>query len=742
MSNSVSFQPPRRLRVFSFDPTTGNRHTNRAIRDIVVSVPWELDPDVGLGPDGEYLQIVDYDPSSECFYAPLDLDAPEVRYTDGLVPSAENPKFHQQMIYAVCMETIAVFEEVLGRRVLWSPRHVEKTEKQTKKGQETTKERTFVRKLRIYPHALREANAYYDPEKKALLFGYFTADETSRSAAPDTTLFTCLSHDIIVHETVHAILDGMHPRFIENSNPDMLALHEAFADIVAIFQHFSHSEVLQDQIARTRGDLEKQSLLGALAQEFGQALGYSGALRDALGEYVDGEWRAREPDNQILRRLEGPHARGAVLVAAVFRAFLNIYKSRVADLFRIASGGSGILREGQIDPDLVKRLADEAAKSARHTLRICIRAMDYVPPVDVDFGDFLRALITSDHDLYPEDEFGYRMALIEAFSAWGIYAENTPIITEQALLWNDLSNAVAANPNPGSLEGFGTNFAQLVANADEIFPMLENSDLLGDNKRRSLARYLQELKEDIGLQLSASSDPDIAQEAVRRGKKPKSHKRFSMSEADLVNRNLLGNEFEYDRHVTHLARIFYAQMFWGIIHLQNDPAMHHMMGITLERSAPHSIERSAITDLPKVQVHSVRMASRIGKRGLKENEYVVEIIQSRMGFFDKELQAHVDANRKQQKDKRWAQLYGEREFGADFHYRCGSTLLIDTRSFTIRRIIPTRCRADQDEGLDRLRNYLSANGRHARNAFDDPSAGGAGTQAIADLHRSVARESF
>ncbi|CAN0602296.1 unnamed protein product, partial [Ectocarpus sp. 12 AP-2014] len=226
----------------------------------------------------------------------------------------------------------------------------------------------------------------------------------------------------------------MHPRFIEPSNPDMRALHEAFSDIVAIFQHFSHPEVLEDQIARTRGDLEKQSLLGALAQEFGEALGRGGALRDALGHVVDGEWQTREPDNRILERLTGPHARGAILVAAVFAAFLSIYRSRVADLFRIASNGRGILPDGEIDPDLVRRLASEAAKSARHILRICIRAMDYVPPVDVDFGDYLRAIVTADHDLYPEDDHGYRRAIIEAFSAWGIVPQGMAVVTEKSLL--------------------------------------------------------------------------------------------------------------------------------------------------------------------------------------------------------------------------------------------------------------------------------------------------------------------
>jgi len=74
----------------------------------------------------------------------------------------------------------------------------------------------YVGRLRIFPHALREANAFYSPEKKAVLFGYFQSS-LSQGAAP-LTVFTCLSHDIVTHEITHALLDGMHHRFVEPSN--------------------------------------------------------------------------------------------------------------------------------------------------------------------------------------------------------------------------------------------------------------------------------------------------------------------------------------------------------------------------------------------------------------------------------------------------------------------------------------------------------------------------------------------
>ena len=59
-------------------------------------------------------------------------------------------------------------------------------------------------KLRLFPHAFRGQNAYYDRDLHAVLFGYFTADrENPGPNMPGQTIFTCLSHDIIAHEMTH-----------------------------------------------------------------------------------------------------------------------------------------------------------------------------------------------------------------------------------------------------------------------------------------------------------------------------------------------------------------------------------------------------------------------------------------------------------------------------------------------------------------------------------------------------------
>lgn len=450
----------RRLRGYAFDPSLSTQLDTAVINETIYHVRWESPPDPGKesrrkgyphatpapskeeilewdetvkglrpGPIGEYIEVIDFDPATGVFYRPVDLHDPRLLAQDGLPPSEGNPQFHQQFVYAVAMTTIANFEKALGRLALWSSRD-------TKDCDGSARER-YVQRLRIYPHALREANAYYSPAKKALLFGYFPASRAHPERfLPGSTVFTCLSHDIIAHETTHALLDGMHRRFIEATHPDGLAFHEAFADIVALFQRFSFPDVLEHQIRRTRGDLSAPNLLGELAQQFGEAIGKYGALRSAIGEFDENRnWKPLKPDPKDYSTTTEPHARGAILVAAIFDAFLSIYRMRVADLMRIASSGTGILPAGELHPDLVRRLADEASKVARQILNVCIRALDYCPPVDITFGDYLRAIITADAALVKDDKWGYRIAFIEAFRRRGIYPPDVRTLSVESLVW-------------------------------------------------------------------------------------------------------------------------------------------------------------------------------------------------------------------------------------------------------------------------------------------------------------------
>ncbi|MEZ2127643.1 MULTISPECIES: hypothetical protein [unclassified Sinorhizobium] len=425
--------PMRRLRVYAFDPQASTRLDTAGVNVATIKLPWEQSWEEQLqpGPVNDYLEVIDVDPVSGQFYEPVDLNHAHLLAQDGLAPSEGDPRFHQQMVFAVAMKTIKTFERALGRRVFWAPRFVPKS-------QRTGSSEPYepVAKLRIYPHALREPNAYYSREKKALLFGYFQSTAQSAGAS---WVFTALSHDIIVHEVTHAILDGLHRRFAEPTSVDSLAFHEAFADIVALFSHFTLEEAVEAQIAKQGGKLDNRSLLSGLARQFGTATGRDGALREAIDTPVGGEPAMLSED------MTEPHERGAILVAAVFEAFLSIYDKRTSDLFRIAGIRPGIQPVHDLHPDLVARLTREASKAAEHVMRMCIRALDYLPPVDIRFGDFLRAIITADHDLVPDDVMGYRLAVIEGFRRRGIVPDHCLSLAPDSLLWEAPAHRLTAD---------------------------------------------------------------------------------------------------------------------------------------------------------------------------------------------------------------------------------------------------------------------------------------------------------
>ena len=84
---------------------------------------------------------MDYDPTINQFYKPVNLNGPYELVNNGLEPSENNPQFHQQMVYAVSMVTIKNFEKALGRKLFWATRLL-------KEGPGPYEE--FVRRLRLY----------------------------------------------------------------------------------------------------------------------------------------------------------------------------------------------------------------------------------------------------------------------------------------------------------------------------------------------------------------------------------------------------------------------------------------------------------------------------------------------------------------------------------------------------------------------------------------------------------------
>lgn len=468
--------PSRRFRVYAFDPRAAVAPETAAVNNTVISLAWEASYEEPLtkGPTGEYVEVVDFDAPAKRFYAPLDPNNPDLLAQDGLPPSEGRPQFHQQMAYAVAMKTIRGFERALGRKVLWA-------------NSNESRQDEYIQRLRIYPHALAEANAYYSPEKTALLFGYFRDRAAPGKGVPGGWVFTCLSHDIIAHETAHAILHGMHRRSIEGTSPDTLAFHEGFADIVALLQHFTMVDVVAHQIAATSGQLQLDTLLTGLAGQFGEAISMGRSLRSGIDSRIGPDKKTLgEPDPTRYTTVSEPHERGAILVGAVFDTFLTIFRNRTADLLRLATGRSTPSGD-ELPHELVKRLAMEASKSADHVLRMCVRGLDYLPVTDLSFGEYLRAIVTADADLVPDDPRCYRVIMTDAFRRRGIYQPGWLSMAPDSLYWE--APEVTIEPEV---------FADLLGHLD-LHPLFRRQHISEQAKKNRMAihRWLME-PDDLG----------------------------------------------------------------------------------------------------------------------------------------------------------------------------------------------------------------------------------------------------
>jgi hypothetical protein len=392
----------RPLKIFTRDPAASLLDGSIAL----INVPYEkLKP----GPEGS-LFTVEKDSAGTL----VDLNDFTVLMSSGLSPSVANPQFHRQMVYAVCSSVYASFRSALGRNVAWgfNDRH------------------GGTPKLIIRPHAFEGQNAFYEKQDGTLNFGYYKGDkkQTFGNNLPGGSFYTCLSHDIVAHEVTHALLDGLRSEFTFPAGPDVLAFHEAFADLIALFQRFSYDGVVRAAIRKTGPKLQASRLLTGIAEQFGETTQRKSALRDAFDLDENGQPRRRYGDD-----IEA-HTRGSVLVSAVFEAFTTVFERKVEPYLRLTM--RTLLAPADLPSELVELLARSASRLASQFLSLLIRAIDYCPPVDITFGDFLRAVITADRDLVPDDRFAFREAIIDAFRRRAIFPDNVDSLSEDSLTWN------------------------------------------------------------------------------------------------------------------------------------------------------------------------------------------------------------------------------------------------------------------------------------------------------------------
>ena len=434
----MPYYPTRKLTILALDPSV---KTGGKILRTQIEIPNEV---LDRGPRGYRVHVIDYDSTRDALYPSgrmrismncddrLPEDPWENTSDADLLKSLD---FHAWMTYAIIMKTLARFELALGRRAQWS---------------------FSGHQIQVSPHAFSDANAFYSDQAQGLFFGYFPSFNGRK------TIFTCLSHEVVAHETTHALLDGLRERYMDPSSPQQAGFHEGFADIVALLSVFSAESIVGRMVDLGMPDINTKSIdrqnltpetlrssaLFGLAKEMGSEL--SGIHGQALRRSV---CLPPRPDYLESSIYQEAHMCGEILVAAVLNAFLEIWIKRL----KVVGDESNVDRQ---------RAAEEGAEIADRMLTIFIRAIDYCPPTDLQFSDFASGVLTSDWELNPKDDkYHVRDSLRTWFKAYGINPSSKGSSGREPGSWD-----LPAPKKPFKYDR--THFESMKNDPDEIFRFL------------------------------------------------------------------------------------------------------------------------------------------------------------------------------------------------------------------------------------------------------------------------------
>jgi hypothetical protein len=355
--------------VYYKDPLVAKNNPGLEI-DEDFHVPWE--PRIGDGPTSARFAIVDYDSTANTLAEPArwDDDAktffdPRGRKVDQSIKDTTH--FRQVSTWAILQSTLDFFESPsgLGRRISWA---------------------FEGNRLLVTPNAGYGANAYYDRQSKSLQFYYFDDADGHR-------IHTCLSSDIVNHEFGHALLDGIRPYYLEAVSPQTGAFHEFLGDLVAILMTLRNNSFRRELAVRTEGRLRTklgESLLAAIGTEFGNAVTGQPYLRSAAKKHRLGEF---------LHEIQ-PHALSEVMTGTMFEIFVALTEQYLA---RERSDGKA------------HSPAQALAYAVARMQVIAIQALDLLPPVEVTFNDYARAILRNLAIADPTDPNDYREMIANIF---------------------------------------------------------------------------------------------------------------------------------------------------------------------------------------------------------------------------------------------------------------------------------------------------------------------------------------
>jgi hypothetical protein len=279
--------------------------------------------------------------------------------------------FNRVSVFGTIAQIIDLFEEpdALGRRLTWA---------------------FDAPQLLVIPRAGEWANAFYERDSHSLQFFSFRSRRN-----PDTMIHTCQSRDIVAHEAAHAIFDGIAPDLYHALSPQSLAIHETVADLASLLAALRCRRLGRAVLNATGGKIGTSTAFTRVAEEFGKELkGGRAYLRDLWNERT-----MQDPDLDVTE----PHALSEVLSGALYSVMVRIYEELARALERDGRIDPRLVEDAEVSPAAAESVRGKALYLATERLkRTVFRALDYLPPGEVSFADFGRAVLAADEASHPD----------------------------------------------------------------------------------------------------------------------------------------------------------------------------------------------------------------------------------------------------------------------------------------------------------------------------------------------------
>lgn len=313
-----------------------------------------------------------------------------------LVPTSEGyvyPEGDERAIaanaFATVARTVETFEEALGRPIRWA----------------------FDGPVRVDSLQGTELNAFYNRDQHLISF--------SRGWDPKrkTWVHAAASGEVCAHETGHAILDGLRPRYFGSFAPEVNAFHEAFGDMMGMVMGLSDARTLDLVTRQTDGDLSRPNALSDMGEEMGIASNHFAGVSVTGGDYqrtARNRYQWAEPSSlkwmgtpdELGRE---PHSFGQVWTGA----FYDLVKTMYAQ----------IRGEGKEPREALRETGQEA-------LGLLARGVDHGPHGDFTLADMAAAWVRAER---AEHGGRWEGAIRAAMEARGILQKDVVIVDRPSI---------------------------------------------------------------------------------------------------------------------------------------------------------------------------------------------------------------------------------------------------------------------------------------------------------------------